>query len=183
MSQRYIRRLELHQITAPSWAHGAGAFIEGNVLLIGERPSLPKTASRTIGHPFCSDDGCSGWLNKLLEAENVPEEKLFWINALYSNGDKAVLWPYIEVMKPSSVIALGNVAEGCCRQRGISHEKVPHPQYWKRFRSRERYPLLDVLQQCLINVPDPASKIESISLMMLSSSINRHADHRVMAVS
>lgn len=184
MSQRYLRRIELKVKTAPHWAQGVGAFIEGNILLIGERPSFPKGArqSRDMGQPFCSLNGCSGWLNNLLEEEKIPEEKLFWINALYSNGDRVALWPYVEVFRPSYVITLGKVAERQCTEQDVTHENVPHPQYWKRFQSRKRYPLLDLLRRCLINVPDPTSKIES-TLSLMSSSINRHADHRVMAVS
>lgn len=181
MSQRYLRRIQLSE-TAPSWVQGVGAFVEENILLIGERPNLPRD-SKDAGRPFCSDHGCSGWLNNLLDEENVPEEKLCWVNALYANGERVPLLPYVKVFQPSYVIALGKIAQKACLDMNIDHETVPHPQYWKRFRSKERYPLLDVLNRCLINVPDPLPKIESLLSMVRRSSINRHADHRVMAVS
>jgi hypothetical protein len=35
------------------------------------------------------------------------------------------------------VVALGVAAAGTLRTRGISFTRVPHPQYWRRFRHHE----------------------------------------------
>lgn len=150
MHQRYLHRIKLKETTAPAWAHGVGAFIEGNILLIGEQASDPKNAPEQ--RPFCSSKGCSGWLNSLFETEGFPEERLFWLNALNNDGSKVNLAEYLSVLKPSHVIALGKVAERSCVDQGVTFEKCYHPQYWKRFQSKKRYPLLDLLHQCLREV-------------------------------
>ena len=176
MSQGYLRRIKLKEATAPEWAHGVGAFIEGNVLLIGEQASDPKNAPEQ--QPFCSSKGCSGWLNKLLEVEGIQEEKLFWLNALYNDGTKVMLWHYVDALRPAVVIALGNVASKLCTEQKISHEKCYHPQYWKRIHSKERYALVDLLKRYQESIPDRLQQIE-----LNSAAINRHADCRVAAVS
>lgn len=177
MNQRYLHRIKLKEFTAPAWAHGVGAFVEGNILLIGEQASDPKNAPEQ--QPFCSSKGCSGWLNDLLEAEGIPEEKLFWLNALNNDGSKVELWRYVDSLKPSCIIALGNVASKVCHEQMITHEKCYHPQYWKRFQSQNRYGLIDLLQHRVKNIPGYSGGIESIHL----AGINTHADCRVAAVS
>jgi hypothetical protein len=111
------------------------------VLLIGE-----QSACKGLDRPFCSTRGCSGWLNKQLDLERIPEERLFWLNAL-DNDDKPIdIKTIYEQLRPSIVIALGNVAKKVCIDQEIPHEFVYHPQYWKRFHSKERYPLFDLLK-------------------------------------
>ena len=143
MGERYLKRIALAEITnAP---YGVGSFTEGVTLLIGEQASDPENAPEQ--QPFCSDQGCSGWLNKLLEIEDVPEESLFWVNALNNDSSKINLNQLVKELKPKKIIALGNVASTLCSEQGIVAEKCSHPQYWKRFRSKERYPLLDLLDK------------------------------------
>jgi hypothetical protein len=145
-TNRYIKRLSLATLTnAPI---GVGAFIEGNVLLIGEQASNPSEAPEQ--QPFCTNKGCSGWLNKQLDSEQIPEERLFWINALNNDSSLVDLKQLVTQLKPIVVIALGEVAKQTCKQQGIEHEAFYHPQYWKRFRSKERYALLDKLSELTV---------------------------------
>lgn len=141
-SERYLRRLKLAAETkAP---YGAGAFIKGNILLIGEQASDPITAPEQ--QPFCSSVGCSGWLNKLLEAESIPEEKLFWVNVLNNDDTPINLRGLVEALQPSTVLALGGVAQHHCKLQGVSFQPFYHPQYWKRFKSKHPYSLINFLK-------------------------------------
>jgi hypothetical protein len=81
----------------------------------------------------------------LLEIENVKEEELFWVNALNNDFTVLNLVELVRLLQPRKVIALGRVAQKSCEDQGISCIKSYHPQYWKRFRNKERYPLLDLL--------------------------------------
>lgn len=150
----YQRRLDLAKITRAPF--GAGAFIKGNVLLVGEQASKLKGSIEFAPEqqPFCSDRGCSGWLNRLLLSGGIPEEKLFWVNALNNDGTDVDLRLVVELMRPSVVIALGNVALALVMALtpSVSWVLVPHPQYWKRFKSKERYPLLDLLHEKVNNI-------------------------------
>lgn len=137
----YFRRQELAKLTNAPF--GVGAYVKGNILIIGEQASDPTNAPEQ--EPFCSSKGCSGWLNKLLQAEGIPEEKLFWVNALYNDGTLVDLLALVEQLEPSAVVALGNVAKKSCADHGVQFFSAYHPQYWKRFRSKNRYPLLDLL--------------------------------------
>lgn len=89
--------------------------------------------------------GSSRWLNIQLETWTINEEKLFWINALNLDGSKANISKIIKLLKPSKVIALGNVASNLCKENNFTHIKIPHPAYWKRFKSQIRYPLIEEL--------------------------------------
>lgn len=146
MEQNYYqRRLDLAiKTNAPSY--GTGSFVKGNILIVGEKPSNPDMDPSVPEQPFCSDKGCSGWLNGLLSREGIDESKLFWVNAYLKDGTQLDLKKIVDELKPSRVIALGTVARRSCGEHGIDSINVYHPQYWKRFRSKERYPLLDVLK-------------------------------------
>ena len=174
---RILRRLNLKQDTAPEWAYGAGAFLKGNILLVGEQASDPKNAPEQ--QPFCSTKGCSGWLNRLLEDHRIPEEKLYWLNALNNDYSVVNLRRYSDELEPSTVIALGNVAARVCAEQKIDFVKCYHPQYWKRFHSKKPYMLMDLLKQSLKNVPATQDGLKSF----LQVDINRAADRQVTAVS
>ena len=140
--ERYLRRIALAEETGATL--GVGSFRPGVILIIGEQASDPKNAPEQ--RPFCCTKGCSGWLNKLLDIEDIQEEKLFWVNALNNDGSEVYLVKLIKNLLPRRVIALGNVAQSICEKQVICFEKCYHPQYWKRFKSKQRYPLLDMLK-------------------------------------
>jgi hypothetical protein len=145
------RRIDLsRQTNAPSY--GVGSFTEGNILLIGERASNPDLDPLVPEHPFCSSVGCSGWLNKKFQEEGIDEDKLFWINAFLKDGTKVEIKSVIDMLKPSAVVSLGVVAKNECIAEGIQCYGSYHPQYWKRFKSKYRYPLLDLLKFLQITI-------------------------------
>lgn len=141
--ERYERRIQLAQETGAPF--GVGSYTQGIILIVGEQASNPEDAPEQ--QPFCTTKGCSGWLNKMLEIESIPEEALFWVNALNNDSTNIDLQKLVDELKPTCVLALGSVADQVCTEQGVTHEKIYHPQYWKRFRSKERYPLLDRLKQ------------------------------------
>ena len=140
--ERYEQRIKLREDTNAPF--GAGAFIHGNVMIVGEQDSDPSANKHQM--PFCTNKGCTGWLNKQLDAANIPEEKLFWVNSLHNDGSEANIDHLVTFMKPSAVLVLGGIARRICRKQGIEFTPFYHPQYWKRFRSREKYALIDKLK-------------------------------------
>jgi hypothetical protein len=122
---------------------GSGSFTKHVVMMVGERTSHPEANKKHL--PFCSIKACSGWLNALLEEAGVPEDKLFWVNALDNDGSEVDLSKLASAIEPTAVFALGNIARDQLKKHHIEHTHVPHPQYWKRFKSKEAYPLIPLL--------------------------------------
>jgi hypothetical protein len=126
---------------------GAGSFTKGSIMLVGEQTSHPE---RNKYHaPFCSIKACSGWLNSLLEEANIPEDRLFWVNALDNDGTEVNLTRLYEQITPPLVFALGNIAKAQLTKHNLPYIHVPHPQYWKRFKSKEAYLLIPLLTNSL----------------------------------
>ncbi len=122
----------------------AGHFGSCAVVLVGESPGAVSQFKKT--YPFCGLNGSSKWLNNLLDAENIQESDLFWVNAY--NGRRVSNDPLlVKNCLSATVIALGNKASEWCEKNGVKHHKTYHPQYWKRFRATERYPLIDLIKQ------------------------------------
>lgn len=123
---------------------GAGNYVPGvKVFLVGERTSHPEKNKHHA--PFCSTKACSGWLNKLLCEANIDERDLFWVNALDNDGTPVDLGSMHSYLKPVHAFALGKTAERQLAVYNIAYTAFTHPQYWKRFRSKEPYPLINAL--------------------------------------
>jgi len=141
---RVQRRIDLTEETHAPF--GAGAFITGNVMIVGEQDSDPTASVKQ--RPFCTTKGCTGWLNKQLDDENIPEEKLFWVNALNNDNTAANLKYVVETMKPIAIVALGGIAQNELQKQEIYNFKpFYHPQYWKRFKSKLPYALIATLKE------------------------------------
>lgn len=127
---------------------GAGNYVPGvKVFLIGERTSHPE--KNKLHAPFCSTKACSGWLNKLLCEADVNEKDLFWVNALDNDGTPVDLGSMHAYLQPKHIFALGKVAEERLKVYNLSYTAFAHPQYWKRFKSKEPYPLIAALKRVL----------------------------------
>lgn len=113
---------------------------DGLTALVGESFANHKNHDAFYQWPFASfsDIGCSRWLTEQLDAFCVPESALLWINA---DQDLNCL----KELK-ARIIALGTVAAEALLKAGIPHQHVQHPQAWKRFNSRQRYPLIDLIK-------------------------------------
>lgn len=109
-------------------------------LLVGDRGSNPN--SKTTDLAFFGITGSSGYLMKALDQAGFSEAELMWVNAVRHDGIKAI-WTL-----PGVVIALGDVASHECKKRFIEHKKIPHPQYWKRFRGSKFGDYVEKLKEC-----------------------------------
>lgn len=123
-----------------------GNAVDAKYIIVGDRPS---PSAPVIGGyhytPFFSLRYCSGWLNRLLEVNQIDERNLLWLNSANLAGESA----NFDVVRDydCEYIALGSNAEKWLISNGKTQiHKTYHPQYWKRFRSKERYPLLDLLR-------------------------------------
>ncbi len=129
------------------WRLTHGRKIKASVVLIGDRPGPAAPEDQNFLHvPFKSLKHCSGWLNKLLEDANVPEGELAWINAYDKNGQPTPRVLFERVVGQPAVFALGGNAEKWCKENDVRLDTTfAHPQYWKRFKSKHTYPLIDQL--------------------------------------
>lgn len=128
------------------------------IAIVGDRPGpgamkLPANHHHT---PFYSTKNSSLWLNRQLVEAGVDEACLFWVNAYDLHGKPThsshmSSWPNLR-----HVFLLGGnavkwyVKEAAhCVPRFVETEHFFHPQAWKRFRSREAYPLIEALKNAL----------------------------------
>lgn len=125
---------------------GIGLFKNGQMLIVGDEPSKRgHLSAKNLVFISDHDGGCSAWMTDQLEKWKVPERDLYWINSRSWDGlrtsDK-----FLSRLQPSRVVALGKRAKLWCSEAGIENAvEVPHPQYWKRFRAHEFYPLREAL--------------------------------------
>lgn len=128
---------------------GGGAWLPGEVtLIVGDRPGTPTSDVPDYGVPFVSFSrvGCSYFLAEALEAAGIPESTLYWVNA-YERSGKRTDPGFVDLLQPKRVVALGFHAAAWCERAGIAYDQVHHPQHWKRFHYRRRYPLVDLLKE------------------------------------
>jgi len=119
-------------------SHTAGNW-DGRVAIVGESFGERKDHDPFYQWPFASftNVGCSQWLTRQLDHVGISESELFWINADMLKD--------FTTLGNEKVVALGNVASEKLTACGIVHDRVPHPQYWKRFEPSKRYPLLNII--------------------------------------
>lgn len=146
--ERSLKRFALNYADTELINSGCDASRTNVIMLIGEKPTKVKNpfdVCDLLSVPFGSLSGCSGWLNNLLEDAGIQEEKLFWLNTYDGFGQKTDIQKFVTQIDPCEIITLGNVAHDAVETLGIPHIKQRHPQYWKRFKSSEKYPLIDLL--------------------------------------
>jgi hypothetical protein len=105
------------------------------LLLVGEQSN-----SDWLDLPFFGTKDSSGFLNERLVWTMVSEDRLAFTNALDHAGRPRDLYHIVTRMPMLTVVvALGNVAaeqlELQTMPEFIKVIKLPHPQYWKRFKS------------------------------------------------
>lgn len=126
----------------------AGKRWEAQAILVGEKPGNGAKVQPPGFHhtPFYSSKNSSLWLNLLLLRAGIKEEQLFWINSADMNGVPSST-SHLEGWGGAKIIALGNLAEKWISSAGKSCTKFYHPQAWKRFHSKEEYPLIAHLKE------------------------------------
>lgn len=129
-------RLRVEAVRPPkNEGPGVGMFKEGVTLLVGEQTN-PRAQGRYLLPFIGTGYGAGSWLTALFEDWRVPETSLYWANAKRPDGG----WEdpsFIDALRPSRIVAMGRVAQGWLKD--VEHVAVPHPQYWRRFRTREKF--------------------------------------------
>lgn len=123
--------------------------INSKILIVGDKPApSTKEEARINCIPFAAFWHSSLFLNIKLEEANIPESNLAWVNAR-DFDDNPTSYNVFPDWKWKKIIALGGVAEKWVKKAGLECSTVPHPSYWKRFHSKEPYPLIQVLKDLL----------------------------------
>lgn len=130
--------------------HPLSANTSGNlrapILLVGDKFGEHKDVDMMYQSPFASlsNLGCSTWLSNQLQEAGISEQSLLWINA-----DQLTDGWLAQVNIPPKIITLGDTAESTVLGLGLSSRSTTHPQYWKRFRYGDHYPLIDLIKESL----------------------------------
>lgn len=113
---------------------------DGEFVLVGQSFAERKDNDAFYQWPFASfsGEGCSQWLTDQLDSIEVGEDQILWLNA---DQDLSVLYD----LNATKVIVLGNEAYDQLYRLKIQVRVVPHPQSWRRFNSRQPYPLLHII--------------------------------------
>jgi hypothetical protein len=122
---------------------GIGNFKPGNILIVGDTASNPLIDN--IDLPFVHWEGCSPWLAMQLDYAGVPETELYWVNGFRLDGGIQSK-DFVDELQPRLIVALGEEAARWCEIADLKHTRVEHPQYWKRFRHADQYPLVNLLR-------------------------------------
>jgi hypothetical protein len=120
----------------PTSCNTAGSWDRDSITIVGESFTEPKEHDPLQQYPFVSFSNidCSRWLTEHLIAHDVPEDRLFWVNA-----DMPGLQYYLT---GRTFITLGTPAAETCRKLGHTHfPTFCHPQAHKRFYSGVEYGL------------------------------------------
>ena len=137
-----LERRLLEAMPNKNLGYGIGNYSGSSTLLVGD---MVKHRGQ-FEACFCWDQGSAPWLADKLEEASIPEDRLYWINARNYLG-RVNPADFIEKMNPENIVALGNKAASWCDNNSLAYEKVKHPQYWKRFKSKEEYPLIPLLKE------------------------------------
>jgi hypothetical protein len=116
------------------------------ILIVGDRPG-PKAPQRNDYHhtPFHGKKYSGGWLNTQLVLNGIIEDELIWVNSATWDGQPTTPGSLL-THDWNHVIALGKNAHKWCLEVGFKHPATfDHPQFHKRFKSGQRYALLDWL--------------------------------------
>lgn len=133
----------LHQsrVVRPMWdALDGGGFVIGSqvptVLLVGDELG-PEKDGRTPPNdiPFAPYPATSG--HYLLRALRNWHRYAIVNSKANRSREPRDLVKVCRAFKPSAVVALGKNASKELTSAGVSHQEVPHPQYWRRFKHAE----------------------------------------------
>lgn len=127
----------------------AGNF-KARVLVVGEKFAELTNADPAYQWPFgsFSGGGCSRWLAARLEEADVGEDRLLWANADMDLGRVIACWDATRTAHGRYLVALGDQAAAALYAVGErDFHTCQHPQFHKRFRAREAYPLVNLLKE------------------------------------
>ena len=120
------------------------------VILLGDTPGPGRPNDPNYHHtPFYSTKNSSFWLNKQLVEAGVDERRLVWFNTTLADGTPLAQGYVTQFLpfKPKIICLGGKAADWVRRIRPTPvYDEVYHPQYAKRFKSKEPYALIELLK-------------------------------------
>jgi len=123
------------------------------VVIIGDTPGPGRPTTPGYHHtPFYSTKNSSLWVNKLLVESDIDEDALLWFNAELADGSALNPVHIQDLMRlEPTFIVLGGKAEKWFKAAapGVKYVKVYHPQFAKRFKSKEPYALIDEIKKVI----------------------------------
>lgn len=130
--------------TLPEGAIGSPT---ARVLLVGEQVN-PRVQELDL--PFMDGGGSSAYLDEALQLAGFKEEELAFCNAGNLKGYRNPLndWLHRFQVIPR-VVALGDIASKACCNEGVTHQKVPHPQFMKRFNHKKLQEYADMIKEAV----------------------------------
>ena len=143
------RMLDTKGVRHAEYNFGPGTGnIKGRYLIVGERPGNEASLGQRDA-AFFSVSGSSAWLrNQIFSIDDLHPDDFYFINAFDRENNPTDL-SFIEGCAFERIFALGGVAKEHLSKEDHLKDKVSnhyHPQYWKRFRSKEEYPLITELK-------------------------------------
>jgi hypothetical protein len=133
---------------------GIGNWHPGRVvLLVGDRVKNTLGQHGSVEWPFVRETGSSPWLTQHLIDHEIPERLLYWVNA-FSHDGKPLDPEFVKRLQPRAIITLGDDAKVWAHDNELmaNHQRpfnLSHPQFHKRFRHKQAYPLGSLLQEIL----------------------------------
>jgi len=144
-----LRRRQFHYIEAMRRGYYGGT----KVVIIGDTPGPGRPTTPGYHHtPFYSTKNSSLWVNKLLVENDIDEDELLWFNSVLADGSELNPVHIQDLMRlDPAFIVLGGNAEKWFKKAapGVKYVKVYHPQFAKRFKSKEPYALIDEIKKVL----------------------------------
>jgi hypothetical protein len=128
-----------------------------SILLVGDRPANDAPNDPEYHYtPFSALHHSSLWVNLQLHNAGIPEEWLTWINSA-DNWGNPMRYDVLQHPWQQIILLGGNAKKWIDRAQPevLVQAGTLHPQAWKRFHSKDRYPLLDLIQEARARLPDP----------------------------
>lgn len=122
---------------------GLVGSINAKYLVVGEQANQDE-----VDWPFFATGGSSRYLNEALWEAGFVEEELAFMNARDLAGKPNDLTTVDNFLTPTTVIALGGVAQQACGQAELNAKELPHPAYWSRFHRNKRAEYVKKLKEC-----------------------------------
>jgi thymidylate kinase len=138
-----IEAARLQAITASTVCTGIGTILGPKIVFVGEKLNDKVT---WLGLPF--DNGSSSqYLLECMRKANIDEKQVYLVNANTLTSEEVL---FLRFNGCARFIALGNVASRRLLELGVIHAGLPHPQYWKRFKSNDKAAYIEAFKQGII---------------------------------
>lgn len=147
--EELFKQVEDAEAWTPTTPYPYAGSLQARVGIVGDRANHPS-----FPLPFFSmlNNGCSMWLAESLAAEGVSERDLLWVNAYDTRGAPNDPTPFIAnglgtTERP--LLALGANAIRWCDTHQLRYVEHKHPMFWKRFKHKLPYPLVQAIKEQL----------------------------------